>query len=84
MPRRPIVMQAFGTTTPTRGQRVASSTCPRPQVSNDQTLGGLADEFSVNETAYHLSGAEYHVVDMLGQGSITAEQAYQALSDLNS
>ena len=82
MPRRPITMVAFGATTPTRGQRVPSSTCPKPSLPTHGTQTGEASLYQL-ESETPLSGAEKHVAEMLlDDHSISYDEAEQAMLEI--
>lgn len=79
--RRPITMVPFGATTPTRGQRVPSSTCPKPVMSQEGTIGSEADVYA-SEADTRWSGAEKHVVEMVTTSDVPYEVAEQALLEI--
>jgi hypothetical protein len=62
-------------------QRVSSSTCQRPQLSQSGTSGGLTDDY-ITEAHTAVGGAERHIVDMMNAGDITYDQATETLDQL--
>jgi hypothetical protein len=79
--RRPIQMQPLGNMAVCKAERVSSSTCKRPQLSQSGTSGGHSDDYSIGaETT--VGGAERHVVEMMNSGDITYDQACTTLDEL--
>ena len=74
-------MKPLHTTSPFRSQKVGSSTCPKPQTSQDGAVAGLADEMA-QDCVSHLSGPEHHILTMVEEGSISLDQAYDAIEQL--
>jgi hypothetical protein len=68
--RRPIQMQPLGNMhNVVRPQRVSSSTCKRPQLSQSGTTGGYVDEYAVQSDA-PVSGIERHVSELMLSGDV--------------
>jgi hypothetical protein len=74
-------MQPLGNMSVCKSQRVSSSTCKRPQLSQSGTSGGLTDEYVV-EAGTAVSGAERHIVEMMNSGDITYDQACNTLDEI--
>ena len=75
-------MMPLTSTTPTRGRRVPSSTCPNPGLPTHGTQTGEASLYQL-ESETHVSGAEKHVAEMLlDDNSITYDEAEQAMLEI--
>ena len=83
MPRRQIQMMPIGNMHGIfRSKRVPSSTCPKPVISQEGTIGGEADMYAL-EADTRWSGAEKHVAEMLlDDNSITYDEAEQAMLEI--
>ena len=82
MPRRPIQMKPIGNMHGIfRSKRVPSSTCPKPVISQEGTIGGEADMYAL-EADTRWSGAEKHVIEMATTSDIPYEVAEQAMLEI--
>jgi hypothetical protein len=74
-------MQPLGNMAVCKAERVSSSTCKRPQLSQSGVSGGYVDEY-VNQSDAPVSGIERHVSELMLSGDVSFGEASQALDEV--